>query len=326
MRPGPGAGSDEIVRKIELLINQIGVEPGQLPLMQAALEKEERTGGPAAAMQLADGRIVTGKTTDLMGCSSTLLLNALKVSAGIAHEIDLISPQVLAPICQLKTGNLGNRTPGCIPTRCSSPCISAVTNPVAAMAMEQLPKLKGCDAHFSVIPSGVDERLYKKLACSCQPASPGTSRRRCTTNKNSRTLDEAGFRVYYGHKHGIANPISCGHKIEVIHKRLWILGITYPQKLKNRRLECTKWQKTNAPITATPVRPTVPAARRRACWPKPTPHSRVKKVIGVVSGKGGVGKSMVTSLMAVTMNRRGLQDGRAGRGHYRPLHSPGRSA
>ena len=167
-----GAGSDEIVRKIELLINQIGVEPGQLPLMQAALEKEERTGGPAAAMQLADGRIVTGKTTDLMGCSSTLLLNALKVSAGIAHEIDLISPQVLAPICQLKTGNLGNKNP-----RLHSDevlialCISAVTNPVAAMAMEQLPKLKGCDAHFSVIPSGVDERLYKKLGVfvSCEP-------------------------------------------------------------------------------------------------------------------------------------------------------------
>ena len=123
-------------------------------------------------MQLADGRIVTGKTTDLMGCSSTLLLNALKVSAGIAHEIDLISPQVLAPICQLKTGNLGNKNP-----RLHSDevlialCISAVTNPVAAMAMEQLPKLKGCDAHFSVIPSGVDERLYKKLGVfvSCEP-------------------------------------------------------------------------------------------------------------------------------------------------------------
>ena len=167
-----GKDNEAVLRKLELLLNQTGIKPAEHPMVKAALDREEITGGPAAAMQLPDGRIVTGKTTDLMGCSSTLLLNSLKALAGLDRELDLISPHVLSPICNLKTNSLGNKNP-----RLHSDevlialCVSAVTNPVAAMAMAQLPRLKGCDAHFSVIPAGVDEQLYRKLgvSVSCEP-------------------------------------------------------------------------------------------------------------------------------------------------------------
>ena len=167
-----GNGSDETIHKLELLISQIGLAPKEHPLVVASLEREAKTGAPAAAMLLPDGSIVTGKTSDLMGCASSLLLNALKKLAGINRDIDLISPQVIAPICKLKTENLGSKNPKLHSDEVLiALCVSAVTNPVAALAMKQLGKLRGCDAHFSVIPSGVDEKQYRKLGIdvSCEP-------------------------------------------------------------------------------------------------------------------------------------------------------------
>ena len=123
-------------------------------------------------MVMPDGAVITGKTSDLLGASAALLLNALKYLGGIDQTFDLISAQVLAPICRLKTGSLGGKNP-----RLHSDevlialCISAVTNPMAARAQEQIPKLAGCDAHFTVILSDVDDRLYRKLGIhiSCEP-------------------------------------------------------------------------------------------------------------------------------------------------------------
>ncbi len=166
-----GNGSDETIQKLELLISQTGIVPNEHPLVVASLERESTTGNPAAAMLLPDGRIVTGKTSNLMGCASSLLLNALKALAGINRDIDLISPQVITPICSLKTENLGSKNPKLHSDEVLiALCVSAVTNPVAALAMKQLPKLRGCDAHFSVIPSGVDEKQYRKLGIdvSCE--------------------------------------------------------------------------------------------------------------------------------------------------------------
>ncbi|MGI6239823.1 MAG: DUF1846 domain-containing protein [Christensenellales bacterium] len=167
-----GTGNDDAVRKLELILNQMGISPDANPMIRASLDKEKATGGPAGAMRLTDGRIVTGKTTDLLGCSSSLLLNALKALGGIDPSLDLISPQVLTPICKLKTEHMGNKNP-----RLHSDevlialCISAVTNPVAELALHQLAKLSGAQAHFSVILSGVDEQQYRKLGVhvSCQP-------------------------------------------------------------------------------------------------------------------------------------------------------------
>ena len=141
-------------------------------MVVASLRREAEAGGPAAALMLPDGRIVTGRTSDLMGCASALLLNTLKELAGINREMDLISQQVITPICSLKTDNLGSKNPKLHSDEVLlALCVSAVTNPVAALAMKQLDKLRGCDAHFSVIPSSVDEKLYRKLGIdvSCEP-------------------------------------------------------------------------------------------------------------------------------------------------------------
>ncbi len=167
-----GRADRDLVDKLELLMKKAGVTPEIFPAVAAALEKEGRTGGPAGAMVMPDGTVITGKTSDLLGASAALLLNALKYLGGIDQTFDLISAQVLAPICRLKTGSLGGKNP-----RLHSDevlialCISAVTNPMAARAQEQIPKLAGCGAHFTVILSDVDDRLYRKLGMhvSCEP-------------------------------------------------------------------------------------------------------------------------------------------------------------
>ncbi len=158
--------------KIELLMQQAQVTQEDCPAIAAALDKAEKTGAPAGAMVLPDGKVVTGKTSSLLGPSAALLINALKVLAGIDKDIDLISPHTLAPICALKTDSLKNNNP-----RLHSDevlialSISSITNPLAAKAIEQLKYLSGCDAHFTVILSSVDEKTYKKLGMNvtCQP-------------------------------------------------------------------------------------------------------------------------------------------------------------
>ena len=159
-----GTVDREVVYKLELLMKRAEVTAAIFPAVAAALEKEEETGAPTGALVLPDGRVITGKTSDLLGASASLLLNALKALGGIDQELDLISTQVLEPICRLKTGSLGNKNP-----RLHSDevlialCVSALTNPIAGMAQQQLPRLKGCGAHFTVVLSDVDEKLYRRL-------------------------------------------------------------------------------------------------------------------------------------------------------------------
>ena len=159
-----GTVDREVVYKLELLMKRAGVTPAVFPAVAAALELEERTGAPAGALVLSDGRVITGKTSDLLGASAALLLNALKALGGIDQELDLIATQVIEPICRLKTQSLGNKNP-----RLHSDevlialCVSALTNPIAGLAQRQLPKLKGCGAHFTVVLSDVDEKLYRRL-------------------------------------------------------------------------------------------------------------------------------------------------------------------
>ena len=134
------------------------------PVVAAALKKAEETGNPAVAMQLDDGRIITGKTIDLLGSSSVLLLNVLKELAGIPDEIELISPTVIEPIQRLKTEHLGNHNPRLHTDEVLiALSICAVTNPTAERAMKQLSKLNGLEAHSTVILSKVDEQSFKKL-------------------------------------------------------------------------------------------------------------------------------------------------------------------
>lgn len=151
--------------KIELLMNQAGVTVHDRKVVDAALVRAEETGGPAAALELPDGRIVTGKTSKLLGASAALILNALKELAGIGHETHVISPSAIEPIQKVKTEYLGSKNPRLhIDEVLIALSISAAADPVAELALSQIPKLKGCQAHTSVMLANVDVRLFKKLS------------------------------------------------------------------------------------------------------------------------------------------------------------------
>lgn len=167
-----GLSSQEEVHKIELIMNQLGISPAIRPVVDAALKRSEETNGPTVAIELDDGRIVTGKTTPLLGASAALLLNALKALGNISHDIPLISPIVIEPIQQLKVTHMGNHNPRLHTDEILiALSICAATNPTAALAMQQLPKLRGCQAHSTVILSRVDDNVFQKLGVNitCEP-------------------------------------------------------------------------------------------------------------------------------------------------------------
>ena len=167
-----GKGREETVRKLELLMRKANVDPRERRVVGPALELAAETDQTAAAMELPDGRIVVGKTSDLLGASSALLLNALKALGGIDPKVHLISPLAIDPIQHLKVEHLGNRNPRLhTDETLIALSISAVTNPVAEQAMEQLSKLRGCDVHSSVILTPVDENVFKRLGVNltCEP-------------------------------------------------------------------------------------------------------------------------------------------------------------
>ncbi len=159
-----GMGSNVEVSKIELLMNQLGIKASDRKVIAAANKKAEQTNSPATAIELQNGKIITGKTSSLLGASSSMLLNCLKELAGIPDDIQLISHNIIEPIQNLKTGVLGNHNPRLHTDEVLlALSICAVTNDVAKKALEQAPKLRGLEAHSSVILSRVDEQVFKKL-------------------------------------------------------------------------------------------------------------------------------------------------------------------
>lgn len=168
-----GTNNSSALNKIELVMNQAGVSTDDRPVVAAALKKSEETENkPASALMLPDGRIVTGKTSSLLGPSAALLLNALKALSGIDKGTDVISHSVIEPIQQLKTGVLGNHNP-----RLHSDevlialTISAGFDENSAKALRHLPDLRGCEAHSTVIMSQSDEDVFRKLGVNltCEP-------------------------------------------------------------------------------------------------------------------------------------------------------------
>ena len=160
------------VYRLELLMGQLGISPKDRPIVDTAIKRAEATGGPAVALQLQDGRIVTGKTTPLLGASAALVLNALKELGGIRHEMHLISPIIIEPIQALKVMHMGNHNPRLHTDEILiALSICAATNPTAALAIQQLAKLRGCEAHSTVILSRVDENVFQKLGINitCEP-------------------------------------------------------------------------------------------------------------------------------------------------------------
>ena len=168
-----GNGSEIEVHKIELLIRQLLIDiENDRKCVTAAVERSEQTDGPAVAVELNDGRIVTGKTTSLLGASAAVLLNALKAIAGIPKEKDIISEHILLPIQKLKTETLGNHNPRLHTDEVLiALAISAAYDKDAKKAMDALPLLNGTEVHSSVILSQVDESTFRKLGMhlSCEP-------------------------------------------------------------------------------------------------------------------------------------------------------------
>lgn len=166
-----GTGKSEVA-KIELLMKDAEVDIDFSPAHAAALQKAKSTGMPAGALVLPDGTLVTGKTSELLGAASSLLLNALKVVADIDDDTYIVSDAALEPICRLKTNHLHSINP-----RLHSDetlialSISSATDQLAEKAIDATEQLKGCDAYFSVIISSIDEKTYSKLGINvcCEP-------------------------------------------------------------------------------------------------------------------------------------------------------------
>ena len=164
--------SAAVVDKLDSLMRQLDLSTEDRSVVSAANTKAEITGAPAAAIQLPDGSIVTGKTSSLLGASAAVLLNALKKLGGIDDEIELISPSVIEPVQHLKVDHLGNHNPRLHTDEVLiALAISAVMSPMAAAAMDQISKLQGCEAHSSVILSQTDSKTFKKLGLNitCEP-------------------------------------------------------------------------------------------------------------------------------------------------------------
>lgn len=167
-----GNGKEEEVYKIELLLKQAHASLDDRKTVPASHSMEQQSGGPAAALELPDGQIVYGKTSDLLGASSALLLNALKDLAGIDHRTHVISPEAIRPIQELKTSYLGSKNPRLhMDETLIALSVSAATNSDARLALEQIPKLRGCQAHTSVMLSSVDILSFRKLGIdvTCEP-------------------------------------------------------------------------------------------------------------------------------------------------------------
>ncbi|MBR7164748.1 MAG: DUF1846 domain-containing protein [Clostridia bacterium] len=167
-----GLPVDGAISKLKLLMTKAQIAPEDRAFAQAARDKKEETGEPAASLELPDGRVVVGKTSKLMGASSALLLNSLKALAGIEKEVDLISREVIEPVQELKIRYLGNHNPRLHTNEVLiALSIAAAHDANAKNAFDQLPLLKGCEAHSTVILTEADAGTFRKLGMNltCDP-------------------------------------------------------------------------------------------------------------------------------------------------------------
>ncbi len=154
----------EVISKIELLMSKIDVSIEDRRVVKFAEEKAQQTGTPACALELEDGTIITGKTGNLIGSAAACLLNTLKTLGGINDKIELLSPTVIEPIQHLKVNHMGAVNPRLHTDEVLiALSICAVTNSTAKLAVEQLPKLKNCQAHSTAVLSAADEKMFKAL-------------------------------------------------------------------------------------------------------------------------------------------------------------------
>ncbi|MCI5640834.1 MAG: DUF1846 domain-containing protein, partial [Lachnospiraceae bacterium] len=154
----------EEVYKQELIMKQAKISVNDRKVVPVANDLAQANGSAAAALELADGTIVTGSTSDLLGPASAVLLNAIKVLGNIDKEVHLISRSFIEPIQDIKIGYLGSKNPRLHTDEVLiALAMCAVSDPNAKLALEQLPKLSGCQLHVSAILSATDINTFKKL-------------------------------------------------------------------------------------------------------------------------------------------------------------------
>lgn len=159
-----GFSEQSEVYKQEILMNQLGISINDRPVVGAALKKAEATGAPALAMQLPNGKIVTGKTSSLLGASAACLLNSLKALAGIDDDVMLLSPDIIEPIQHLKIAHMGNNNPRLHTDEILiALSVCAATDERADKALDALSELRNCEAHSTVILSSVDKNTFQRL-------------------------------------------------------------------------------------------------------------------------------------------------------------------
>ncbi len=157
-------GTESEVYKIELLMKQAKISVKDRAVVVAADERAEKLGVPCAAIELSDGCVITSKTSDLLGASAALLVNALKHLAGVDHEVKLIKPEAIVPIQDLKVRFLHGKNPRLHTDEVLiALTFAGMTDENARRALEQLPKLRGCQVHTTVMLSDVDIHIFKRL-------------------------------------------------------------------------------------------------------------------------------------------------------------------
>ena len=172
-------GPETEVYKIELLMKQAKITAADRRVTAAARERAEELGVPTAAIELADGRIITSKTSDFLGASAALLLNALKYLAGVEHDTKLIKPEAIEPIQNLKVRYLGGKNPRLHTDEVLiALSLEACHDDNARRSLEQLPNLRGCQVHTSVMLSEVDIKIYKRLGVDLTSEPVQTARKK----------------------------------------------------------------------------------------------------------------------------------------------------
>lgn len=164
--------SHETLEKAHGLLQKVGIDVTDRKCVGAALKKHEETNQDAMALELEDGTMITAKTSSLLLAPSALILNALKYYANIADNLPLLPRMIIEPISKLKTEILGNHNPKLhVNEVLNALAISAQTNPLAELAIQELPKLKNAQAHSTIILSEVDMNALKKLKIdvTCEP-------------------------------------------------------------------------------------------------------------------------------------------------------------
>ena len=167
-----GAMNENEVNKILMLFNQAKITTADRKTTVAANERKQQTGQPASAMELEDGTIITAKTTQLLGCSAALILNVIKHLAGIGHDVKLIPQSLIEPIQKTKIEYLGGNNPR-LHTDEVLVALSVLSqhDEQCRRALEQLPHLRGCQVHTTIMLGEVDRKIFKKLGCdlTCDP-------------------------------------------------------------------------------------------------------------------------------------------------------------